>query len=613
MKKILGLKVILNLTIAIMLIGGLVFSLGFGICLYLAREEVTRETDQKIALGIGNVEAYIDGQLARVEDVAYTLASSKFGMTVRDGSGHGHVVIDPATYIVPSEEEVFQLLEQFLNANPHICGMAIGFEPFLYPDTKGEYGFAAYVTNVTGQMKRLRLGEMHDFRQKEWYNQASKKNVPRWSHPFRETSAGKVVACFSLPLHGLGDRLIGVLALDIDTEAFRQKCMELSPFPNAEVTLVDCDFNYICHSDSTFILHNVNEVGMYADYEADESSVRKMQNHEKGNFRVRKGAEDEALFYFSTIDRTQWTVSVECPVKEVFGNVSRMKRDTTLIAAVSILVMIVCFILMFRRIQAMTMKKVGMESELKIAGGIQMAMIPKLYPAFPDRRELDVYGFLRPAKDVGGDLYDYFIRDDKFFYCIGDVSGKGVPASLFMAVIRSLFRNVSLHCSDTAQIVSSLNDALTDGNVHNMFCTMFVGILDLKTGEMEYCNAGHNAPIIRRLTEGGGLDIHYTKPQTNLAVGVLENFPYVNECTVLKPGEAIFLYTDGVTEAENVKKELFGEENTLKALQRARDNNARSAKEFVESVLYDVEQHETGAEQSDDITIVVIEYKGGEA
>lgn len=613
MKKILGLRVILNLTIGIMLIGGFVFSLGFGICLYLSREEVTHETDQKIALGIGNVEAYIDGQLARVEDVAYTLASSKFGKTERDNQGNGHVVIDPSTYVIPSEEEVFQLLEQFLEANPHICGMAIGFEPFLYPDTKGQYGFAAYVTNVTGEMKRLKLGEIHDFHQKEWYRQAAQTNSPYWSHPFRETSAGKVVSCFSLPLHGLGDRLIGVLALDIDTKAFREKCMAFSPFPNAEVTLVDRDFNYICHSDTNYILRNVNEVGAYSEYQADEAQVKKMLNHEKGNFRVRQGEDDEALFYFSPIKRTLWTVAVECPVKEVYGNVARMKRDTTFIAVVSILVMIVCFILMFRRIQAMTLKKVGMESELKIAGAIQMAMIPKLYPAFPDRSELDVYGFLRPAKDVGGDLYDYFIRDDKFFFCIGDVSGKGVPASLFMAVIRSLFRNVSLHCSDTAEIVSSLNDALTDGNIHSMFCTMFVGILDLKTGELEYCNGGHNAPIVRRRTEDGRIDVHYTKPKTNLAVGIFENFPYQSERTVLKPGEAIFLYTDGVTEAENVKKELFGEENTLKALQKARDDKARSAKEFVDHVLHDVEQHELGAEQSDDITMVVVEYKGVQA
>lgn len=610
MKKILGLKVVLNLTIAIMLIGGLVYSLGFGICLYLAREEVTTETHQKVELGIGNVQTYIDGQLARVEDVAYTLVSSKFGKTHRDGKGNDYVVIDPATYTIPSEEETFQLLEQFLEANPHICGMAIGFEPFLYPDTKGEYGFAAYVTNVSGETQRLSLGEIHDFHQKEWYKEAATSNKPCWSRPFRETSAGKVVACYSLPLHGLGNRLIGVLALDIDTEAFRQKCTEFSPFPGAEVTLTDRDFNYICHPDTSFILRSVSEVGNYASYEADEESVNRMMKHESGNFLVHKGTEQEALFYFAPIDRTLWTVAVECPIKDIYGNVERMKRDTTFIAAVSILVMIICFILMFRRIQAMTLKKVGMESELKIAGAIQMAMIPKLYPAFPDRKELDVYGFLRPAKDVGGDLYDYFIRDDKFFFCIGDVSGKGVPASLFMAVIRSLFRNVSLHCADSARIVSDLNAALTDGNIHSMFCTMFVGILDLKTGEMEYCNAGHNAPIVRRFTESGELDVHYTKPRTNLAVGIFEVFPYESERTVLKPGEAIFLYTDGVTEAENVKKELFGEERTLEALVRARHEKAITAKDFVDHVLAEVERHETGAEQSDDITMVVVEYKG---
>lgn len=612
MKKILGLRVVLNLTLVVLLVGGLVYTLGFGICLYLARQEVARESNEKVSLAISNIQGYVDAELRRVEDVGYTLLSSKFGKTIRVDDGNSFVTIDPKTFVIPSEEEVFAMLEQFINANPHICGVAIGFENFVYPKTAGQYGFAAYVTNVSGKNEVLRLGEIHEFHEKEWYKEAAMQNKPCWSYPFRETSQGKVVTCYSIPLHGIGNRLVGVLAIDIDTEAFRAKCVEAAPFPNAEVAMVDRDFRFVAHPDTTYILKSVTEVGNYADYKADDSMRVKMINHESGQYAVNEGTENEGMFYFAPIERTGWTLSIECSKNEVYGNVERMKRDTTFIAVVSILVMIVCFIFFFRRLQKITLSKAGIERELKIASAIQMGMIPKTYPAFPNRKELDVYGMLVPAKSVGGDLYDYFIRDEKLFFCIGDVSGKGIPASLFMAVVRSLFRNVSLHADDPAEIVNGLNTALSEGNDHNMFCTMFLGVLDLKTGHLDYCNAGHNAPIVRRLGEGKSVNVYYTKPKVNLAIGVIPDFPYEKEETRLNPGEAIFLYTDGVTEAENRAKELFGEEATLKTLADAREHNVRSAIDFVEYVHRVLRNYAQGAEQSDDITMLVVEYKGSE-
>lgn len=610
MKKILGLRAFLDLSLAIVFIGSIVLFVGFGSTIWIARQEVENESDKSVNRSIDIIQNYVDGQLQRVEDVSYTLLSSTFGSTVRNDSGQAFVTINQNKFSIPSEEEVFAMLEQFINSNPHICGVAIGFEPFLYTDTKGEYGFAAYVTNVSGKNELLRLGEIHDFHQKEWYKGAKTLDRPYWSHPFRETSQGKVVACFSLPLHGIGNRIIGVLAVDIDTELFRNKCEEVSPFPNATVAMVDSEFRFIFHPDQENLLKTISEVGIYDDYTADDSIRVKMLNHESGQYLVNKGKSTEAMFYFAPLDRTGWTISIECPSSDIFSGVKRMKKETTIIGIFSILFMLLCFLLMFRRVKAVTQSKAGIERDLQIASAIQMGMLPKLYPAFPDRKELDIYGFLKPAKTVGGDLYDYFIRDEKCFFCIGDVSGKGVPASLFMAVIRALFRNVSLHTDNPAEILSSLNMALSDGNTHNMFCTMFLGVLDLKTGHMDYCNAGHNAPIVRRIKEDASVNVYFTKPNVNIAVGVFEGFPYTKEETVLKPGEAIFMYTDGVTEAENANKELFGDDATLAALSHARSHNQRSAKQFVEYVYEEVRSYAGDTEQSDDITMLVVEYKG---
>lgn len=610
MKKINFIRSYVDLALLIIVVSGIVYTIGFGTCLYIARQEVTAEVNNKVQRDVDFITTYVDGQLQRVEDVAYTLVSSKFGASKRQLDGTGHVVIDPATFRLPSEEEVFLDLERFLDTNPHICGVAVGFEPFVYSQTKGQYGFAAYVTNVSGSKERLYLGEIHDFHQKEWYKNASSSNQPYWSRPFRETRMGKIVTCYSLPLHGIGGRLVGVLALDIDTEAFRQKCNEVSPFPGSETTIVDREFHFVSHPDTSLIMKSVAEVDRYKNYTSDDSLKDALESHKSGHFTISSDANTESFFFISPISRNGWTVAIECPKEKVFGGVRRMKRDTTIIAIVSILVMLASLMWVFRRLQRVTISQTSMESELHVASGIQMGMIPKIYPAFPDRKEIDVCGFLKSAKSVGGDLYDYFVRDNKLFFCIGDVSGKGIPASLFMTVIVALFRNVSLRYDDPAEILSSLNGTLSKNNKQCMFCTMFIGVLDLDTGNLRYCNGGHNAPVIRRLLSDGGVEVKYMDIKRNLAVGLIDKFKYVGENSRLAPGEAIFLYTDGVTEAEDTDHQLFGEQATLDALSEARRQNHLTAKDFVDSVYKCIEAHAHDTEQSDDITMLVVEYKG---
>lgn len=613
MKKILGFKTAFNLALFIMVLSGLIFTLGFGTCLYLAREEVTEETNKKVNRDIEYVHASIDDQLQRIEDAAFSVASRNFGRTIRKSDGTASVDIDVATFKRPTPEECYLIMDQFMEANPIVYGIAIGFEPYVYPDIESQFGFTPYSVRKGDSYSHTDVGQVLNCRETEWYKEAATTNLGSWSDPFRDFSSGRVIASFNLPVHGYGGRLVGVLAVVIDTEAFGKLCKNVAPYPSAQVTIADRKFNFVCHPDTSYLLKNVMEVGEYQNFKADDSMKIKMMNGESGMYSVNEGTSKEALFYFSPIERAGWMITIECPKHEVFGGVEKMKTTTTWIAIISILIMIIAFIWLFRSLQKVTIGKATIERDLTIASAIQMGMIPKLYPAFPNRKDLDVCGFIKPAKSVGGDLYDYFVRDEKLFFCIGDVSGKGVPASLFMAVIRALFRNVSLHEDNPSAIAEALNTGLTEGNEMNMFCTMFIGVLNLKNGHLDYCNAGHNAPGIRRIKDDR-IDVHYMTPQTNIAIGVFEGFPYVTEETDLKPGEAIFLYTDGITEAESVTKELFGEENLLKALSDARhDKNVRSAHDFVQSIYDSVEVHAVDAEQSDDITMVVVEYKGAES
>ena len=249
-----------------------------------------------------------------------------------------------------------------------------------------------------------------------------------------------------------------------------------------------------------------------------------------------------------------------------------------------------------------TASKERIESELRIAHDIQMGMVPKMFPPFPERDDVDLYAKLIPAKEVGGDLYDFFIENDKFYFIVGDVSGKGVPASLVMAVTCRLFRTVAGHFQTPAEIVMALNDALAESNESNMFCTFFIGILDLKTGHLNYCNAGHNAPVI--LTPLG--EAKFMHVEANLPLGLFCGFPYEGQECVIEKGSSIFLYTDGVTEAENAEKELYSDERMLQQLNVLRSDNTH---EVIDALLQDIEKHVGTAPQSDDITIMYFTYK----
>ena len=244
-----------------------------------------------------------------------------------------------------------------------------------------------------------------------------------------------------------------------------------------------------------------------------------------------------------------------------------------------------------------TTVKERMENELEIAKGIQMSMIPKIFPSYPERGDIDIYASIVPAKEVGGDLFDFFIMDEKLYFCIGDVSGKGVPASLVMAVTRSLFRTVAAHEKSPRRIVTAMNESMSDMNESTMFVTFFCGVLDMKTGHLRYCNAGHNAPVLLN-TAKTPLPV-----VSNVPLGIVAGTAFQEQETDLKYDDTLFLYTDGVTEAENAKHELFGEERMVDAL-----SGLKGSKAHLEEMQKALDAFVGNTPQSDDITMLFIHY-----
>ena len=251
----------------------------------------------------------------------------------------------------------------------------------------------------------------------------------------------------------------------------------------------------------------------------------------------------------------------------------------------------------YDQLEETTAVKERMESELRIARNIQMSMVPSV---FPDMKGLDMYASMTPAKEVGGDLYNYLLLDNKLYFCVGDVSGKGVPASLFMAQATRLFITLAKQAMPPAEICTRMNDALSGSdNKNNMFVTFWLGLVDLTTGHLSFCNAGHNPPVI-----GGGED-HGTflEMLPNFPIGVLPGFEYEGEELETIKGRPLFIYTDGLNEAENVEKVEFGDDRLLEIL---RNTHFDSAQQVIEALSAEVEAHREGAEPNDDLTMMCL-------
>lgn len=248
-------------------------------------------------------------------------------------------------------------------------------------------------------------------------------------------------------------------------------------------------------------------------------------------------------------------------------------------------------------------EKERLEEGLKLAHDIQMSMLPKTFPPFPERRDLDIFAAITPAKKVGGDFYDFFFLDEnRLCFAIGDVSGKGVPAALFMAVIKTLFKAIAGRVQNPGEILSTVNREICRDNDSQMFTTLFCGILDTRTGEIRYSNGGHNPPY--HLSRAGVQQV----PKTGGRVlGLLEETTYAGSRLVLGPGETLLLYTDGVTEALDPAEQFFSERRLESILTQI---NFASAREQIEYLTREITLFAAGAEQADDITTLALRFLG---
>lgn len=444
--------------------------------------------------------------------------------------------------------------------------MAVAFIPNYFPK-KGEFFEICSSRFSEDSIYTRQIGSAaHDYTQMEWYQNGLVYDSCRWCEPYLDDSGSKTyVVSYSCPVHDANGKVVAVVCIDMSLDELKNISEYLQVYPNSYYTIRSGSGVEIVPAPDTVPGRRYN-------------------------------------IYREDIDATGWHIEIIIPEEELFRDLNHIGHIVGLLMLLGLAMLILIVWYAGRNTKRMvesTARNQSIENELNIARKIQMAMLPTRFPPFPDYPYLNAYGEVIPAKEVGGDLFDFFIRENKLFFCVGDVSGKGVPASIVMAMTRSIFRSFSSYLNSPAQIVTQMNDSLSgEGNDQSMFVTLFLGALDLSTGELKYCNAGHNAPIHHT-----PYTIHQLDCTPNLPLGVLGGFAYQEQEAKLEIGDTLFLYTDGLTEAENSAHEQFGEQRMD---ERLAASGEQSPQELIQTMQQAVAAFVGDAEQSDDLTMFAI-------
>ena len=503
-------------------------------------------------------------------------------------------------------DSLHRVAQRIVEDNPVVVGSTVAlvpgylprrplFSPYVFQSEGGELRFASLATSE------------YDYPSQEWFVKALENEAGYWSEPYIDTGGGEILmTTFSMPIKDASGVTAAVLTADISLDWLTDLVGNLTVYPNAFNMVLSREGKImVCPVETLVMTKTVNEMASQMDDSISTKNLNSaMLSGESGHAHIKYNGANNYV-YFAPVKRTGWSMSIVIPEDEIFSNLKRVGLMVTIFQVLGILMLILMFRSMFRHYEQnkkLNEKRERMEGDLQIASGIQMSMVPKVFPPFPERHDLDMAADIVPAREVGGDLYDYFIRDEKLFFCIGDVSGKGVPASLVMAVTRTTFRNLSASEDSPGKIVRGMNESLCAMNESSMFVTFFCGVLDLASGTLRYCNAGHNPPLI--LTRS----MQFLPVEANLPLGIMSGMEFKEQGISFRYDDALFLYTDGLTEAENAGHMQFGEERMKKVL-----SGRKGAYEHLKNMEKEVFAFVGNAPQSDDLTMLFIHYLGGQA
>ena len=506
------------------------------------------------------------------------------------------------------------LINMVKDESDNLVGAGIAFKPHYY-SSKGQY-YEPYARQMGDSIEVVQVGsEKHDYTQSFFYQTAMRGDTVKWTSPYLDSEGAEgVVTTYGLPVRDERGEPVAVLFVDLATDWISEVVNKHHINPSSFSLVMSQEGELIAGpadslASSSLVTHIVDMVNDSTVSREPEANGRvtgfPFYDEERG--------ESGHVYYANKRYEPRWQMVMVCYDKEVYGKLEDMRRYIMWmsLAGLAVLAVIIqLFVRSHRRLQATQMEQERIGSELRIAKDIQTQMLPRTNTV--TRNDMDVFGSLVPAREVGGDLFDFFLRDEKLFFCIGDVSGKGVPSAMLMAVTHSLFRSISARANNPVHMMQVINETSCRGNESNMFVTLFIGVLDLPTGRLRYCNAGHDKPILVNSQSVHAQDdspssiLHPLDTKPNLPVGLFEDVNYEEHELMIAPGSMLFLYTDGLTEARDGHRHFFGLKRVQEVLQGFVPDGKPQA--LLQTMTDAVNQFVEDAEQSDDLTMLAIRY-----
>ena len=512
-------KLSVRVSLWVVMFAAVIFIAALGFLFYQSREAVRQEAINRATQILDKTSLRVEGILNRVEVAT--------AMTEWLVQRHPNVA-----------DSMFVYSRGMLLNNPDFYNCSIAFEPYYFKD-QGRY-FSAYSKHSGDTIRTIQGGsDNYQYFFMDWYLMPSLLDHPCWTEPYMDldtpTNTSEMVTSYCMSIKNKAGNMLGVINTSLSLSWLSQTIQAVKPYPNSYSIMIGRGGTYFVHPDSTKITRQtIFTQTMEQPDTAMAALGHAMQRGEEGIKHMNINGEDSYVFY-KPLGKTGCSMAIVCPESDIFGGFDRLRRTVMTIVLVGLLLMLYFFIRIITRelsplrrlareaetiasgqfdtqlpdfdrtdeigqlshsfgnmqqslvryieeLKDTTAQKASMENELQVASGIQMSMLPS---KFPDREGLDMYASMAPAKEVGGDLYNYLLKDDRLYFCLGDVSGKGVPASLFMAQVTRLFRTLANQQMAPADICTHMNEALSgDENPTNMFVTLFVGLVDLQTGHL---------------------------------------------------------------------------------------------------------------------------------
>ena len=635
-------KLSVRVSLWVVFFAAVIFNLALGFLFYQSREAVRQEAISRATTILDKTSLRVEGILNRVE-----VASNMTKWLVQRHP-------DKA-------DSMFVYSRGMLLNNPDFYNCSIAFEPYHFKD-KGRY-FSAYSMMSGDSIHTIQGGSDHyQYFFTDWYLMSQLLGKPCWTEPYMDldvaTNTSEMVTSYCQTIKNREGQVIGVINTSLSITWLSKTISEVKPYPNSYSIMIGRGGTYFVHPDTTKITRQTIFTQTLEHPDTAMTALGyAMQRGEEGVKHMNIDGKESYVFY-KPLGQTGCSMAIVCSESDIFSGFDRLRRTIMTIVTVGLLLMLYLFIRIITRelkplrrlakeaetiasgqfdavlpdfqrtdeigqlshsfgnmqqslvkyideLKTTTAQKASIESDLRIASDIQMGMLPEKFPTKNDRDDVQLFASLTPAKEVGGDLFDFYFRDDKLFFCIGDVSGKGAPASLFMAVTRSAFRTVSAHETMPNHIVETINKTIADMNKMNMFVTLFVGVLDLPTGLLLYCNAGHDAPLLV------GAGVGELPCDSNIPVGFMPDWEYTLQEAEIYTGTTIFLFTDGLTEAMNAENEEFQMDRITAVATQALANQQQEPRQLISLMTDAVHAFVGEAEQSDDLTMMGIQYIKG--